>query len=204
MAMTSAICPITQATPTDARMVAELVAGAFHPLAASQWLVPEPAVRQATLAGQFALIVEHALAFGHVDLLADGSGAAVWLHRTEPIPAPRDYDRRLDAACGEHADRFRILDALFDAHHPAEAHHHLAMLAVASRYQGTGRGTVLLRHRHAHLDTGGIPAYLEAADLRCHALYAREGYVALMPFVLPDSHARFHPMWRPPHPCPHP
>lgn len=196
--MTRAFCPITQATPADVGMVADLVAGAFHPLRASQWLVPEPEVRQATMAGQFALIVEHALAFGHVDLLADGSGAAVWFHRTEPIPAPADYDRRLDAACGEHTDRFRILDALFEANHPAEPHHHLAMLAVTSDRQGAGCGTLLLRHHHSALDDQGIPGYLEAAGVRSARLYHQEGYRPRgEPFALPNE-AFFYPMWRTP------
>ena len=202
--MTRVLPPVIPAAAAEVTALADLVAEAFSTLDAARWLVPDPEVRRAAMAGQFALLVEHALAFGHVDLLADGSAVAVWLHRTRPIPAPPDYDRRLDVACGEHADRFRILDALFDAHHPGEPHHHLAMLAVTPRCQGTGRGTVLLRHHHSRLDAGGIPAYLEAADLRCRALYAREGYVALTPFVLPDSDARFHPMWRPPHLCLHP
>ncbi len=196
--MTRALCPIIQAGPADTSTVADLVAEAFHPLDASQWLVPDPEARRAVMAGQFALIVEHALSYGQVDLLADGTGAAVWFDRTEPIPAPADYDQRLNAACGEPADRLRTLDALFETHHPGEPHHHLAMLAVAGDQQGTGRGTLLLRHHHEILDRRGIPAYLEAAGVRSASLYHREGYRPRgEPFCLPNE-AFFYPMWRAP------
>ncbi|MBT8228022.1 MAG: GNAT family N-acetyltransferase [Dactylosporangium sp.] len=196
--MTRAVCPITRATTADVQAVAHLVAEAFCPLRASQWLVPDPESRRAAMAGQFAILVEHALTFGHVDLLADATAAAVWFHRTQPIPAPAEYDQRLTTACGEAADRFRALDALFAAHHLNQPHHHLAMLAVAFDHQTTGRGTRLLRHHHEVLDDQDIPAYLEAAEARSAKLYHREGYRPVAePFSLPNE-AFFYPMWRNP------
>ena len=194
--MTLTLPPVTSATTADVDEVAHLVAGAFFPLRASRWLVPDAEPRQAALAGQFAILIGHALAFGQVDLLADGSAAAVWFHRHQPIPDPPDYDRRLLEACGEYADRFRTLDDLFAEHHPTEAHHHLAMLAVAPGYQSTGRGTLLLRRHHEILDERDLPAYLEAAGIRSANLYHREGYrLYTEPFSLPNE-ASFHPMWR--------
>ncbi|MBN1171079.1 MAG: GNAT family N-acetyltransferase [Micromonosporaceae bacterium] len=195
--MTGALGPIRRATPDDVPAIAVVVAEAFHPLRASQWLVPDPVIRRVTMAAQFAILIEHALAFGHVDLLADGSAAAVWFDRTKPMPAPPDYDRRLTVGCGEHAAQFRVLDALFEQHHPADPHHHLAMLAVAGDRQGGGRGTLLLRHHHHQvLDDQGIPAYLEAASIRSARLYYREGYrPRAEPFALPNE-AFFYPMWR--------
>jgi GNAT superfamily N-acetyltransferase len=196
--MTRTLCPITQAAPADVQTVADLVAEAFFPLRASQWLVPDPGARRASMAGQFALIVEHALSFGHIDLLADRTAAAVWFHHTAPISPPPDYDQRLSVACGEHADRFQTLDALFETHHPGDPHHHLALLAVVGDRQGTGRGTLLLRHHHEVLDSQGIPAYLEAAGVRSASLYDREGYRPCgEPFCLPNE-AFFYPMWRAP------
>lgn len=196
--MTSLLPPITQATPADTEKVARLVAAAFQPLDAALWLVPDPDQRHAAMAGQFTILVAHALTFGHVDLLTDGTAAAVWLHLTRPIPPPADYDRRLAQACGPYTDRFRALDELFEANHPSEPHHYLAMLAVAPEHQRTGRGTALLRHHHADLDQHGLPAYLEAAGTRSASLYHREGYQRhSQPFALPNN-ARFYPMWRNP------
>jgi GNAT superfamily N-acetyltransferase len=196
--MTHLLPPITQATFSDASTVAHLIAEAFFPLDASRWLVPDPDHRHAAMAGQFTILVEHALTFGHVDLLTDTTAAAVWLHYTRPLPPPVEYDQRLTRVCGVYTDRFRTLDALFEAHHPTESHHHLAMLAVAPQHQGTGRGSALLRHHHAALDQQGLPAYLEAAGIRSADLYHREGYQRHnQPFSLPNN-ARFYPMWRNP------
>ena len=52
--------------------------------------------------------------------------------------------------------------------HPAGVpHHHLAMLAVRPDRQGRGTGTTLLGRYHEILDRDvGVPAYLEASDLR--------------------------------------
>jgi GNAT superfamily N-acetyltransferase len=193
----STLPPIVAATVDDTALVAYLVAEAFSTLDAARWLVNDPEARVIAMAGQFEILVEHALRHGHADLLADGSAAAVWVHRRQPVPPPCDYDRRLAEACGEHTGRFQILDALLDEHHPVRPHHHLAFLAVCSEQRGTGRGTALIRAHHAKLDIDGVPAYLEAANHRCRDLYAREGYLALKPFALPDGPS-FYPMWRAP------
>jgi predicted N-acetyltransferase YhbS len=106
------------------------------------------------------------------------------------------YERRLAAACEPYTDRFEILDKLFDAHHPTEAHHHLAFLAIAPDKQCTGRGTALLQRHHARLNRIGLPAYLEASSSGSRDLYARHGYLQREPFHLPNGSA-FYPMWRP-------
>lgn len=69
----------------------------------------------------------HALALGHVDMTEDRSAAAVWFrHGSGPLPSPPGYERRLAAACAPWTERFRILDAVFEAHQPQASHHHLA------------------------------------------------------------------------------
>ncbi|MGI5147232.1 GNAT family N-acetyltransferase [Plantactinospora sp. CA-294935] len=121
----------------------------------------------------------------------------MWFDRSSPIPPPGDYERRLTAACGPCTERFATLDKLFDTHHPTEAHHHLAFLAVTPDKQCTGRGTALLQHYHARLDRIGMPAYLEASSSGSRDLYARLGYVGREAFQLPNG-SKFYPMWRPP------
>ena len=140
--------------------------------------------------------VEHALTHGHVDLLSNRTGAAVWLHCHQPVPPPVHYEQRLSAACRPDTDRFATLDALMAEHHPAEAHHHLAMLAVAPAWQRTARGSLLLRHHDARLTCTGLPAYLEASSPGSRNLYTRHGYHTRDRFTLPDGTA-FWPMWRP-------
>jgi GNAT superfamily N-acetyltransferase len=183
----------------EADAVAELVADAFHPLPAAAWLVPDPARRARLMAGQFAILVEHATAHGAVYRTGDRYGAAVWFDRTAPAPEPLDYPARLAAACGAATPRFLALDELIEKHHPAEPHHHLALLAVSPAHQHRGLGTALLAHHHAYLDAHGIPAYLEASSEGSRRLYARHGYRTGEPFRLPDG-TPFWPMWREPNP----
>lgn len=181
----------------DINTAADLIAEAFTTLAVAQWLVPAPTRRSRVLRDQMAILFEHALFNGRVDLLDDRSGVAVWFDRSRPVGPPRDYDQRLRAVCGEDTTRFVELDTLLDAHHPhGWAHHHLALLAVAPALQCTGRGGVLLRHGHAVADQAGLPTYLDASSPGSRDLYLRLGYRPGEPFHLPDG-PPFWPMRRP-------
>jgi GNAT superfamily N-acetyltransferase len=197
--MTTSSPTIRRGTAADAGRVAELIATAFASLPAVAWLVPDPAARQRIMTADFRIFVDHAVEYGRIDIIDEAPAAAVWFPRTDPIPEPADYDRRLAEACGPWTDRFRVLDALFERNHPEEAHHHLALLAVHPDRQGAGLGSALLRKRHAELDAAGTPAYLESSSPRNRALYLRHGYESGEPFTLPDG-TPFWPMWRPPRP----
>jgi GNAT superfamily N-acetyltransferase len=188
---------IRRAASDNAAAVAELIATAFAPLAAVAWLVPDPADRPRILPANFRILVDHALEYGHIDLIDEAPAAAVWFTRTGPLPEPADYERRLATACAPWTDRFHVLDALFEKNHPDQPHHHLAFLAVHPGRQGDGLGSALLHHHHASLDDTATPAYLEASSQRSRDLYLRHGYERREPFALPDG-TPFWPMWRPP------
>ncbi|WP_410814062.1 GNAT family N-acetyltransferase [Micromonospora sp. 067-2] len=184
--------------PDDAALVAGLIAEAFVALEVTSWLVPDPSKREAVLAGDFEILVEHAMRHGLVHATADRAAVAVWFPLVgEPLPPPGDYDARLAAACGEWTDRFQHLDELFEANHPHEDHHHMAFLATRPGRQGQGLGTALIEHHHAWLDANAMPGYLEASSPRSRDLYARHGYRAGEPFRVPDG-TPFWPMWRQP------
>ncbi|TDD46278.1 GNAT family N-acetyltransferase [Nonomuraea terrae] len=182
---------VRHATADDAKRVAELVATAFSGLRAVAYLVPERRERQRVLTAAFLITVEHALEHGEVHVFDDGQAAAVWMPHT--APQPRDYELRMADATGEWADRFRLLDELFEANRPEPPYHSLAFLAVRPDRQNQGLGTALLRYGHDRL--AGAPAYLEASDPRNRDLYARHGYRQREPFALPDG-ALFWPMLR--------
>jgi GNAT superfamily N-acetyltransferase len=189
---------IIRARTADADEVAHLIGDAFKDLAPTEWLVPEPTERVEVLSANFRIFVELALDHGEVHMTSDQAGVAVWFPRDHWIPAPENYDERLAKACGEWVDRFHTLDALFEAHHPDEPHHHLAFLAVRRNRRGEGVGSALLDHHHAKLDRNGIAAYLEASSPRNRKLYIRHGYQPRgHPFALPSG-APFWPMWRAP------
>lgn len=186
---------IRRADAGDAAQVAALIATAFSELRAVRYLVPEPGERHEIMTANFRILVDHAVEHGRIDLIDDAPAVAVWFPRTGPVPEPPDYERRLAEVAGDRIERFRILDALFEKHHPGEPHHHLAFLAVHPDHQGRGLGTALLRHHH-HAGLAGTPAYLEASSPRSRDLYARHGYRQREPFALPDG-TLFWPMWRP-------
>jgi GNAT superfamily N-acetyltransferase len=119
--------------------------------------------------------------------------------RAPPAPDP-DYGIRLTAATSPWTDRFRLFDKALERHHPAGvAHHRLALLAVHPDRQGQGTGTALLRAHLASLDAAGMPAYLEASDLRTRRLYLTCGYQDHgLPIHLAGGPLMY-PMWRNPH-----
>lgn len=185
--------------PERTQLVAERIAAAFLVLDQPRWLVPDESKREAVIAGQFEILVDHAMRHGLVFGTTDLTGVAVWFPSigAEPAPPPPDYDARLAAVCGEWTDRFVHLDELFAANHPQPDHHHLAFLAVQPDRQGQGVGTALLRHHHAWLDANRMPGYLEASSEVAVELYAKHGYQVWEPFRLPDG-TPFWPMWRDP------
>lgn len=179
-------------------VLSQLIADAFFDLEVSRWLIPDPAARRQIYPRYFEMYVEHALADGIVLTTPDQAAVALWLPTgEEPAPPPEGYDDRLAEVTGPWVDRFRAFDQELERRHPAGfAHHYLAILAVRPDRQGQGLGTLLLRARHAALDREGIPAYLEASNMRSRRLYRAEGYGGLL--FLPG--ACMYPMLR--QPCP--
>jgi GNAT superfamily N-acetyltransferase len=186
---------------TSAGVLSQVIADTFADLAVSRWLIPDPADRHRVFPDYFRLSVEHALADGIVCTTPGQDAVALWLPASEtPAPPPEDYDERLAAITGPWIDRFRTFDQALEVRHPAGfAHHHLAMLAVRPDRQGQGIGSALLRAHHAALDHDGIPAYLEASDLRTRRLYRAHGYADCgAPLTFPG--AVMYPMARQPRP----
>jgi ribosomal protein S18 acetylase RimI-like enzyme len=182
--------------------IGHLISLSFLHLAADAYLVPPLDDRLPVMADFFTLLTEHAYAHGRVDVIdsPDGDGivaTAVWFDRTGDMPEPPQYSERLRALAGVHLDRFEALDELFDKHHPAEAHWHLAFLAAHPDHQERGLGSALMRRTHDELDAAGVPAYLEATNENNVRLYRRHGYADMIPFemLLPDG-TPFFRMWR--------
>ena len=191
---------VIRATSADTGTLSQVIADAFFGLPQSRWLIPGQAARRSILPGYFQLLLEHAIASGIVCTTAGRDAAAVWLPAGHPPGRPPgDYGTRLAAATGVWLDRFTAFDATLDRHHPAGVpHRHLAILAVRPDRQAQGTGSMLLRACHQLLDQRGIPAYLEAAELRTRRLYLRHGYVLRpdAPFFLPSGGPPMWPMWR--------
>jgi GNAT superfamily N-acetyltransferase len=193
---------IRDTVPASAAEMSELLAGTIGQGAVARWLNPDPVARWETGPAYFDIFVEHAVQHGEIYAAADPTsgkliGVALWFPLTTMVPVPRDYDRRLKDTCGSAFDRAREMDAALEAHHPTEPHHYLAFIAVRPDRQNHGVGSALLARHHARIDAAGIPAYLEANDLRNRDLYLRHGYVSNTVIRLPDGPPIW-PMWRPP------
>jgi GNAT superfamily N-acetyltransferase len=192
---------VIRASWTDADRLSHVIAAAFHRLAPSQWLVPDPAARWDLFPAYFRIYVDDALANGLVYTNADRTAAALWFHKGAAWnEQPSDHDARLAAATGPWVGRFRAFDALLDEAHPDGVRHdHLAILAVHPDRWRRGIGVALLESYHRLLDREdvAIPAYLEAADAELRELYGRHGYEDVGgPIQLPDRGPSMYPMWR--------
>lgn len=197
----SADTAVVLAGPEDSAVLSQVIADAFHDLAPSRWLIPDPAARREVFPGYFRLYVEHALEAGLIHTTPGRTAVALWVRVSEDGPdQPAGYAERLAGATRPWTERFVAFDAALDRHHPAGiAHHHLAILAVRPDQQGQGTGTALLRAHHAMLDRdGGTPAYLEASDQRTRRIYLGHGYADHGPPIqLPDGPLMY-PMMRQP------
>jgi GNAT superfamily N-acetyltransferase len=181
---------IRSAEPTDAKVLAQVIADAFHDLPVCRWLVPDPEERRRVLPPHFQIYVEHGIEYGIVHTTDELDAVAVWFSDApQGVPDIPDYDSRLAEACEPHTPRFVLLDeAMHHAHPTGTPHEHLALLAVDPTGQHGGIGSALLAARHEYLDAYGIPAYLEASSLRSRSLYLRHGYADLgEPFAVPGG-----------------
>jgi GNAT superfamily N-acetyltransferase len=197
---------IIPAQRTDTPLVAAVIGSAFQHLDVARWLIADDHDREPVLTANMQIWIEHAFDTGGVvDMTADHAGVAVWfINDGNPDGAvgnagdlPRDYDERLDEACGAYADRFRLLDQAFAANHPhGVPHHHLAFMAVTPESQDNGYGNALLEHHYAQHPQAD--SYLEASCADSRRLYLRHGFHDLSdPFTLPWDGPPMWPMWRP-------
>nr|BFE71544.1 GNAT family N-acetyltransferase [Actinoplanes digitatis] len=161
--------------------------------------MPDPAARLRVMGDFFTMLTVHAPLCGKVDVIDDPDGglaaAAVWFDRTAEQPELVGYEERLAELAGEWLPNFQALDEIFEKHHPADPHWHLAFLAVHPARQSHGLGSALMDSTHE--DLGRTPAYLEATNDANIRLYRRHGYTELEPFDirLPDG-TPFYRMWR--------
>ena len=182
----------------DLSQLSATLADAFATDPILQWLAPSQRSDR-----RLRRLIEIELAYyvfpaGRVLTTSDFRGASLELppgrsEMTVPLSAAIGFVR----AFGMRLLRARRLQRLFEANHPQEPHYYIRYLGVATRFQGRGLGTALLRPTLDRCDSEGVPAYLEASTERSAALYERLGFVHLGALQVPDG-PWFWPMRRPP------
>jgi len=184
---------VRRAGQHDEEPITQLLADRFHDDPVSSWIFPDDADRRARHPDFFRPFVQLALAEGHVDVVGDYDGVALWL---DVLDVPPDPDLPLlQGACGPNWARAEQLFALFEQHHPTKEHAYLPFIAA---HPGHGFGTALLTHRAAEMDRLGQAGYLEASTPRSARLYRRLGYEGLGEPIQPTGGPPLFPMWRPP------
>jgi RimJ/RimL family protein N-acetyltransferase len=164
------------------------------------WLFPSRRRRDAHMRRLFATeLVHYVFPVGRVLTTDDFRGANVELPPGRwKMTMPLSGALGLVRVFGRRLPRAGRTQAFFERHHLQERHYYIRTLGVATRFQGRGLGTALLRPTLDRCDREGVPAYLEASTERSAALYERLGFVHLGALRVPDGGPPFWPMQRPP------
>lgn len=197
--MASATTSVREAEVGESARVCATLADAFTTKPVLRFLFPDRWRRDARLRRYFAIELEHyVFPAGRVITTHDFRGAVLelppgkWGMTVSPSGALaylRIFNRRLSRASR--------LQKFFEHHHLQEPHYYIRFVGVATRFQGQGVGSALLRPTLERCDQEGVPAYLEASTERSAAMYARLGFVHLGKLQVPDG-PPFWPMRRPP------
>lgn len=197
---TPPLIEIAQASTADVPTIGGTLARAFYDDPVFEWIVPDAAARRVALPAVFAAFAEAYLVHQETELVADGTGAAVWAPAgVEPLAAEQQESvgELITAVLGADAERaFQVVE-LLDAHHPDQPCAYLQFIGVVPASQGRGLGSQLLTSKLRRCDASGTPAYLEATSEANRRLYQRHGFDAVTELVLPDGPPLW-PMWREP------
>ncbi|MEU3273305.1 GNAT family N-acetyltransferase [Saccharomonospora sp. NPDC006951] len=164
------------------------------------WLFPDPATRDDFQTRFYLPLLSHPCA--ETTLLGTGEAAAIWLSLAPGRPPFEGTDSTgssEESGFGDNAARLAIAGEYLAERHPTgSAHRYLAVMGVVPGAQGTGLGSLLLRHGLAQADAEGIGSYLEATTAGSRQLYRRYGFADLGgPVHLPGGPTLW-PMWREP------
>lgn len=191
---------IRQADERDRAQVVGILEEAFHHDPVSSWVFPDEMHRRAVHGMFLGVFVDVTLGEGRIDLLEDGTAAALWL----PVPAgaPEEEDPTpalMRETADPHNERAELVGRLTGAVHPHDrAHEYLLMIGVSPEHQGEGLGAALIDEVLQRCDRERVPAYLEASNERSRRLYERLGFTFMGRTVdLPDGPSMW-PMWREP------
>jgi RimJ/RimL family protein N-acetyltransferase len=197
--MASSAATVREARVGEAAQLSATLADAFATDPIMQWLIPSRRRRDARMRRLFALELEHSVfPAGRVFTTDDFRGANLELPPGGwKLAMPPSAALGLLLVFGIRLPQASRLQVFFERNHLEEPHYYIRYVGVATRFQGQGLGTALMRPTLDRCDEDGIPAYLEASSERSATLYERLGFVHLGELRVPDG-PPFWPMRRPP------
>ncbi|MEU2429426.1 GNAT family N-acetyltransferase [Streptomyces sp. NPDC007861] len=191
---------IRQAGQADRETVARLLDEVFRHDPVSSWVFPDEDHRRRVHGVFMGVFADIALAEGRIDMTEDGTAAALWLDVPAGLPDEEDdTPARMREIADPDNERAELVGRLTGAVHPHDrAHAYLLLIAVSPEHQGEGLGSALIAPVLERCDREGVPAYLEASNIRSRGLYERLGFAFTGRTVdLPDG-PHMWPMWREP------
>lgn len=193
------------ALAADLPMLSAVLARSFHNDPQMEFLLPDPATRDADLQVMFTTIASAGLRRGHTYVLANTVGAiaaaAIWSPPEVESLSDTEVGPMVDAIIGRYGDeglmRVAAMSEAMDANHPHDPHLYLFIVGVDSSQQGHGYGETLVAPTLAHCDATGTAAYLESSNPRNIGFYRRLGFDIVSEFC-PEGGPVFTGMWRDP------
>jgi ribosomal protein S18 acetylase RimI-like enzyme len=154
----------------------DVIVQAFRNDPVARWVYPDEHQYFRSFPQFVALFGGKAFEWDSAHCVEDQPAAALWLP-----PGVHPDEEALMALIEESVSAERRLAVAemmeqMDAHHPAEPHWHLPLIATEPGSQGAGYGSALLRYGLTIADEQQKPAYLEATTERNMALYQRHGF----------------------------
>jgi GNAT superfamily N-acetyltransferase len=197
--MASSASSVREARVGELAQLSATLADAFATDPIFQWLFPSRRRRDTGMRRLFAIELAHyVFPTGQVFTTDDFRGANLELPPGRwKMPVPLSGAIGFMRVFGMRLPRASRLQRFLERNHLREPHYYIRSLGVATRFQGQGLGSALLRPTLDRCDREGLPAYLEASTERSAALYERLGFVHLGELQVPDG-PRFWPMRRPP------
>jgi ribosomal protein S18 acetylase RimI-like enzyme len=188
------------ATAADANTIVTTLAAAFGTDPLWSWAFPDPDKRAGQLATWLGFFVESALPNGWVWISGAGEATSVW---TPPGKAELSVETKakvepfLSAELGADAESVLQLLERFEAVSPDDQDfYYLSFLGTHPEHRGHGIGMGLLASNLTHVDSAGMPAYLESSNPANNARYERLGFKPRSGFETPDGKHAVTTMWR--------
>ena len=194
---------VRRATKSDSAALTQSLARAFHDDPMTCHLLADEASRPAKLPKLFALLFKLALPFGACDVTSGYEAASIWRppgHWHMPLWQYVVHAGALLGVFGTGVLKVMQTMDVVEKLHPKEPHWYLQVIGTDPAKQGKGFGGRIMRHRLAHVDASGMPAYLESSKASNIPIYQSFGFEVSGEIRLPGGPVLY-PMWRKPQGC---